>query len=148
MKKIVLIIMACCFVGSLAWSQETQDVEKEKVAIKTATLNYLEGWYEANPERMEEALHPDLVKRFMVKLPSGKNILNSVSAKTMVEYTRAGGGTKTPKEKQKNEVIILDVSESIATVKAISYDYIDYAHLAKSDGKWKIINVLWRPNKK
>lgn len=148
MKRIIMFLLGCLLIGTSAWSQETQNFANEKEAIKTATLDYLEGWYEANPERMEKALHPDLVKRFMVTLPTGKNILNTVSAKTMVEYTRAGGGTKTPKEKQQNNVFILDVSENIATVKAVSYDYIDYLHLAKSEGTWKIINVLWRPNKK
>ena len=148
MKKLMVTVLGCLLITGAASSQEANDIEIEKKAIKVATMNYLEGWYEANPERMEKALHPDLVKRFVVNLPTGKSILNTVSAKTMVEYTRAGGGTKTPKEKQKNEVFILDISENIATVKAVSYDYIDYIHLAKSDDTWKIINVLWRPNKK
>jgi len=50
-------------------------------------------------------------------------------------------------EKLKNEIIILDVYKNTASVKAISAQYIDYVHLAKYNGKWKIVNVLWELNK-
>jgi hypothetical protein len=39
-------------------------------------------------------------------------------------------------------VTVLDASGGIATAKAVSADYIDYAHLVKIDGQWKIVNVL------
>jgi hypothetical protein len=35
----------------------------ETVAIKQIALDYREGWYECNPKRMDDAVHPDLVKR-------------------------------------------------------------------------------------
>jgi hypothetical protein len=95
---------------------------------------------------MEKALHPDLAKRVVRTHPkTGKSIVNSLSRSMMVEYTRSGGGTETPKEKQKSEVIILDISREIASVKTISGEYIDYLHIAKADGQWQLINVLWEP---
>ncbi len=45
---------------------------------------------------MERALHPDLVKRVPMPLPTGKEVLNVASKYTMVEATRAGAGTKSP----------------------------------------------------
>jgi hypothetical protein len=65
----------------------------------------------------------------------------------MVEYTRLGGGTKSHKEGQVNEVIILDVLTETASVKTISPEFIDYIHLAKINGQWRIVNVLWEPVK-
>jgi hypothetical protein len=44
-------------------------------------------------------------------------------------------------------VTILDASGTTATAKARSADYIDCAHLAKIDGQWKIVNVLWEPRR-
>ena len=32
-------------------------------AIVRCVLDYFEGWFEADPERMRRALHPDLAKR-------------------------------------------------------------------------------------
>ncbi len=32
----------------------------DNAAIKQTALDYIEGWYEGNAERMQRALHPDL----------------------------------------------------------------------------------------
>jgi hypothetical protein len=47
------------------------------------------------------------------------------------------------------EVVVYDISDQTASVKLTAVWGIDYMHLAKYDGKWKIINVLWQtPPKK
>jgi hypothetical protein len=66
-----------------------------------------------------------------------------MSALTLVQGTRRGGGKNTPKEKQQKDVTILDVFENAASVKVVASDWIDYLHMAKSNGKWVIVNVLW-----
>ena len=38
---------------------------------------------------------------------------------------------------------ILDRFENAAVVKIVAAEWIDYLELAKVDGQWKIINVLW-----
>jgi hypothetical protein len=64
----------------------------------------------------------------------------------MVEYTAMGVGKKSKKEGQVNDVIILDVSPRTASAKSISHQFIDYIHLAKINGQWRIVNVLWEMN--
>lgn len=66
-----------------------------------------------------------------------------MGASTLVANVRRGGGRDTPKERQQKEVTILDRYENVASVKIIASDWIDYLHLAKVDGRWVIINVLW-----
>ena len=66
-----------------------------------------------------------------------------MSAMTLVQGTKRGGGKNTPKEKQQKDVTILDFFENAASVKLIASDWIDYLHIAKSNGKWVIVNVLW-----
>src|SRR5260370_30945316 len=81
----------------------------DAAAIKQTALDYIEGWYEGNAERMERALHPELAKRMVqTDATSGRSRLNQMSAMTLVQSTRAGGGKKTPKEKQQKDVTILD----------------------------------------
>jgi hypothetical protein len=95
---------------------------------------------------MERALHPDLTKRGVRVLPqTGRTLLNYASASNMVEYTRARLG-KDPEKKQKIEVTILDVFKSMACVKTVSPDFVDYLQIAKCNGEWKIVNVLWEIN--
>jgi len=123
----------------------------DAAAIKQTALDYIEGYYEGNAERMEKALHPDLAKRIVRTNPqNGKSALSQMSAMTLVQITRAGGGKDTPKEKQQKDVTILDVFENAASVKIVASDWIDYLHMAKFNGHWVIVNVLWelKPVKK
>jgi len=135
----------CC---SSAAAQATGS-EAEHAAIKMAALDYLEGWYEGNGERMERALHPELAKRIMRTGPQGQTRLDQMGAMTLVQFTRGGGGKNTPKEKQQKDITILDVFGNAASVKAVATDWVDYLHLAKANGKWVIVNVLWemKPSK-
>jgi hypothetical protein len=41
------------------------------------------------------------------------------------------------------EVIILDIFGNAGSAKAVMADWIDYMQLAKVDGRWVIVNVLW-----
>jgi hypothetical protein len=133
----VIILLACV---SQARAQSATDA----AAIKQAALDYIEGWYEGNAERMERALHPDLAKRIVRTDPkSGRSRLEQMSAMGLVQGVRAGYGKSTPKEKQQKDVTILDVYENAASVKVVAADWIDYLHMARSNGRWVIVNVLW-----
>jgi hypothetical protein len=149
MKKAILLLFVSTFWGSELRAQ-TPVSEADRAAIKQTALDYLEGWYEGNPERMERALHPELAKRIMRTNPQGQSRLDQMSAMTLVQFTRRGGGKNTAPEKQQKGIVILDVFENAASVKAVAADWIDYLHVAKANGKWVIVNVLWelKPQKK
>lgn len=118
--------------------------EADAAAIRQTALDYIEGWYEGNAERMERALHPELAKRIVRTDPkSGRSSLGQMSAMSLVHGTRSGGGKNTPKEKQQKDVTILDVFEGAASVKVVATSWIDYLHMAKWNGRWVIVNVLW-----
>ena len=115
----------------------------EEDAIKKTDLDYGQGWYEGSAERMERSVHPDLGKRILVPDPrSGKGKIEHMSALTLVQMTRKGGGTKTPTDKRRTDVTILDVDGNAASVKLVMHDRIDYLHMSKIGGQWKIVNVL------
>jgi len=140
MRKLFLVaVVALLSIVPTAKAQSPSDAE----AIKQTALDYIEGWYEGNPERMERALHPELAKRIVRTSKEGMSNLNQISAMTLVQYTRRGGGKNTPKEKQQKDVTILDVFENAASVKVVASDWIDYLHMAKWNGRWVIVNVLW-----
>lgn len=117
----------------------------DQAAIKQTALDYLEGWYECNPERMERAVHPDLAKRILSNNPqTGKDRLDEMSALKLVQVTRGEcGGKKTPKESQQKEITIFDVYEDMASVRVAFTGWVDYVHMTKFNGRWVIVNVLW-----
>jgi hypothetical protein len=116
----------------------------DSAAIRASALDYIEGWYEGNAERMERALHPELAKRIVMTNPqNGRSRLDQMSAMSLVRATRAGYGKETPADKRQEDVTILDVFQNAASVKVVASDWVDYLHMGKSDGKWVIVNVLW-----
>jgi hypothetical protein len=116
----------------------------DAAAIKQAALDYIEGWYNGDAARMERAVHPELAKRMVSKdAARGTSQLNHTGAAQLVQSTGNRSARPTPKEGQQKDVTILDVYENAASVKVVAADWIDYLHLAKWDGSWKIVNVLW-----
>ncbi|NIM50622.1 MAG: hypothetical protein GTN62_09860 [Gemmatimonadales bacterium] len=119
----------------------------DTVAIKQAALDYIEGWYEGSAERMERALHPDLAKRTVVNNPqTQRSMIRHLTKSMMVEITRSGGGSSAPEKKDKCSVYVLDIFNNVASVKAVSPDFVDYLHIVRWNEGWKIVNVLWDPN--
>ena len=114
-------------------------------AIIEVARDYAEGWFTANAERMERAMHPESVKR-TIRHDLNENIWkvgSTLTAEAMVGYTRNGGGSKLLDHEKVFDVEVLDVFRHVATVKVSSYPYMDYLHLAKMDGRWWIVNVLF-----
>ncbi|HEV2835727.1 MAG TPA: nuclear transport factor 2 family protein [Pyrinomonadaceae bacterium] len=146
MRNLFLILIAglvFCVSGRVSASAQTNVSDADKEAIKQTALDYVEGWYEGNSERMERALHPDLAKRVVMRDDKGRTRLDQMSAMGLVMAVKRGGGKDTPKEKQQKDVTILDVFENAASVKAVMSGWIDYMHMAKVNGRWVIVNVLW-----
>ena len=116
----------------------------DSAGIRSAALDYIDGWYQADGPRMEQALHPELAKRNVTTDPvTGRSRLIQMSAMTLVQNTRRGGGSSIPAPERRNEVRILDIFGGAASVRVTAATWIDYLHLAKVNGRWVIINVLW-----
>lgn len=140
MKRIVLLAAVALLLVARANAQTDDD----SAAIRKTALNYIEGWYEGDAARMESSLHPELAKRMISTDPkTGRSVFHHMGAMALVQGTRRGGGTKTPKDRQLKDVTILDRYNNAAVVKIVASDWIDYLEEAKVDGEWKIINVLW-----
>lgn len=141
----LLVVVAA--VAVVAHAQPKKKVDPEAAAIKATALDYIEGWYEGKPERMARAVHPELQKRIVIT-DGGVSRIENMGASKLVANVRAGGGTKTPADKQKKDVVILDRFHNAATVKVVASDWVDYLHVARVDGRWVIVNVLWELNPK
>jgi hypothetical protein len=139
---IALLLLLCVLAVS---AQDKPDIEKEKAAIKQAALDYAEGYYEGSGERMERAVHPLLFKRGLVKVnDQGDPFLVFMNSEVLIEAARSGRGKVDP-DKRNISVAVLDLNENTASAKVFTVQFNDFLHLAKVNGQWKIVNVLWRP---
>ena len=115
----------------------------DSAGIRQAALDYIEGYYDGDAARMERALHPELAKRIVRTNEQGRSQLGQMSAMSLVQGTRAGGGKDTPPAERHKDVTILDIYQNAAVAKIIASDWIDYLQLARWNGRWVIVNVLW-----
>jgi hypothetical protein len=119
----------------------------DSLAIRATALDYIEGWYAGDAERMERSLHPELVKR-IVDTRGGTSTLGEMTAAELVAATSRGGGRQTPAGRQRTDVRILDIFGNTASVRVDADAWIDYMHLALWNGEWKIVNVLWEQRRR
>jgi hypothetical protein len=137
------LLVACGVAALLVATRLPAQSVADSGAIKATALDYIEGWYEGNSERMERAVHPDLAKRIVNTDQRGRSVLGHQSAMTLVQNTRRGFGKETPSGGRRADVRILDVFGNTASVRVDAATWIDYLHMAKWNGRWVIINVLW-----
>ena len=107
--------------------------------INESVLNYVNGWYEGDAKKMDNALSNFLVKRRVV---SSTEIWD-INKDWMLQATKEEKGKLTDPKTGIKEITILDKSDSLASVKLLSEEFVDYIHLCKIDGNWRIVNVIW-----
>jgi len=145
MRIISLFILILAF-GLTAFAQTDDD----RSAVKQACLDYVEAVYEVNPAKAERSVHPDLVKRgFFIKKGETVYSPHTMTFTELVELAKNYNKKGQLAKDAVKEVVVFDVSDQTASAKVTAVWGIDYIHLAKYDGKWKIINILWQtPPKK
>lgn len=116
----------------------------DSAAIRATALDYVEGWYEGNAERMGRSVHAELVKRIIVRdTVTKRDWISNQGWGNLVGGTARGGGKNTPMADRAKDVKILDIYGNVASVRATMSGWIDYMQMAKVDGRWQIVNVLW-----
>ncbi len=114
----------------------TSLVDTERAAIVATALDYFEGWFDGDAERIERALHPKLTKR-------GPSLRRSTKDQ-MVAWTAEGEGKSEDRGPGRRiDVTVVDVHGTIASAVVESDVYREYLHLIRTDDGWKIVNALW-----
>jgi hypothetical protein len=136
-------ILLCLILAAPSFASAQSDADRE--GVRQAVLDYVEGVYEVDPERIERSVHPEMAKRgFYKKKGETAYTSGSMTFPQLVELARNyNKDGRVPKGAPK-EIVIYEVVDQTASVKLTAHWGIDYMHLAKYDGKWKIINVLWQ----
>lgn len=138
-----LALAAACLLAAPAAHAQARPTAADSAAIRATALDYVEGWYTGDAARMQRALHPRLAKRIVEVDSAGAYVFGDMTAAELVAGAGRGGGRNTPPERQQKDVVILDVFGNAASVRATMSGWVDYMHMAKWNGRWVIVNVLW-----
>lgn len=135
----------------LAYSQNNvtiapRDLRADSMAIKQTCLDYIEGYYNADAQRMAKAVDPELVKRIIFKDPAG-DVIQNMGATLLLLNTRRNKNANVINNNEpfKATVTIFDIGNNIAAAKIETnkLKFFDYVQLGRMNGEWRIINVLW-----
>lgn len=141
MKKVIL----CLLVIAICFQANAQSSENEKVT--SACMDYIEGFYEGDVDKLKRSIMPSLLK-FGYWKAKGSDEYKSEGQMTFEEALDYARGVKEnkrfPKADAPRGVDVLDVSEHIAAAKVTAWWGVDYILLSKKDGKWMIEQVLWQ----
>ena len=141
---IAVVVLGALLMSVNAQAADSGPRQSDRESITETALDYDQGWYAGDADRMERSLHPDLAKRVRWATPaSPKGKFGHMSAMTLVQKTRRGGGTDVPEDTRRTDVKILDIYGTAASVRLDMHDWIDYLHMSKIGERWVIVNVLW-----
>lgn len=121
--------------------QDTLTASRDDIeAVTRAAMDYIHGFTEADPERHRQAYHPECVKRrYIADEESGIEELKVFSPQVMVDHAAASSRI----EDCEAEVIIDAISADIASVRIYSCLWVDFLHVVKARGQWKLFHVTW-----
>ena len=126
MKKIAIIVALIFFILISLTIRASLETSTDEGAIRTAALGYIDGAHAGDSARMEHAVHPELNKVVVEKIPkTGKSYLRKAGATRLVQIVGAKVAVL-DKDKRNIQVKILDVLEGLAMVKATSAMFWDY----------------------
>ncbi len=141
MRKLLLLIAAVVLLPAAAAAQSDADRE----GVRAAVLDYVEGIYEVDASRIERSVHPELAKRgFFVKEGETAYSPHVMTFQQLVNLAKSYNKDGRVKKDAPKVVVIFDISDQTASAKLTAVWGIDYIHLAKYEGKWKFVNVLWQ----
>ncbi|HEU4319096.1 MAG TPA: nuclear transport factor 2 family protein [Acidimicrobiia bacterium] len=115
--------------------------EADIEAITKAATDYLEGFLSGDHTRHLDAYHPEAVKRRIAEDEHGVAAVTHLSPQTMSDYA----ALQIPKDLGDFEIVIDGVYNDIATVRVYSQWWVDFLHIVKARGSWKLFHVTWYP---
>jgi hypothetical protein len=144
-KTIALFILLVLSVAALTWGSAT--TSNEKTAVAVVAQNYMDAYYTADSARMQKTVHPDFHKRTL-RTVNGRTEISEDTVQSMVEGVRLGSGQEIPPAERVQKIEVLDVYRDAASVKVVTGRWIDYMHLTKLNGEWRVLDVVLQYTRK
>ena len=118
----------------------------DRAGVERAALDYVEGFYEGDSLKLARSVRPEVAK-FGFYHARGDTAYRS-EAMTYPEFFAYARQVRQNHRQRGPEVprsvTVLDVLDQTAAAKVTAWWGTDYLHLARYDGRWMIVHVLWQ----
>lgn len=138
-------VIAAALIAILSLVSWTRADAEEEAAVRRAVLDYVEAIYHAQPELIERSVHPALHKQGLYR-PEGASDYGTpllMGYEQLVDLA-ARWNPDGRRGDLTHEVEVLDMLDVTAAAKLTASWGVDYMQLMKSDGTWKIVQIVWQ----
>jgi hypothetical protein len=122
---------------------ENKNKIKDYKAVENTALAYIDAAYCEDPSKIENNVHPNLAKMGFCMEDNGYAEY-PMTYPELVEVVKTFNEDGHVPEDAFKKVTIFEVLDQTVSVKLETVFGIEYIHLAKYEGKWLIIQVLWQ----
>lgn len=114
--------------------------DKDLIEIKRAVTDYCEGYYLRKPEQTHRAYHPECLKRAFERTENDVFYLTVQTRASMVDVAKISWVAN---ERPEFEIIVDEVHRDMSTVRLYSNSWVDYLHVVKARGEWKLLHAAY-----
>jgi hypothetical protein len=118
-------------------------MSEDKQLIERAILNYVEAFYETDTSKLYKSVAKDFSKRGYYT-SKGTVVEAKMTFQQLIDLAKKWKQYETITASTPKKITVFDIMDKTASAKLEAKWGIDYFHLAKKDGDWIIINVLWQ----
>lgn len=138
-------ILVLLFSFDSSCSAQSQSAKSDREQVHAAIEDYVLGLYNVEPERIARSVDTTLHKigyydyngEAYNHVPMTYQQLYDLSAK----WNKKGNQVN---DQSPKEIEIYEVHDRAASAKLTAKWGIDFMHLSKVDGRWKIMNIMWQ----
>lgn len=140
LNNTIIVLLTC-----IAFSLEAQSDAPDLQDVKSAIEDYVLGLYDVEPERIERSVDTNLHK--LGYYDYNGETYDHVPMTYQQLYDLAGKWNKDgsqANDKSPKKIEIYEVNDRTASAKLTAVWGIDFMHLSKTKGRWKITNIMWQ----
>lgn len=136
MTKFLCVLMLLTATPALAQSADRD-------AVHQAALDYVTAVYESKPELIERSVSTDLTKHGFMRQKDGTYRRGQMTYPQLLDVAKNWNAKKNQDVSVK-EIKVGDVLDQTATAMIRASWGTDFMQLARIDGRWKIVNIVWQ----
>jgi hypothetical protein len=115
----------------------------DREAVRQAALDYVNAVYESKPELIERSVSRDLTKHGFMRQKDGSYQRAPMTYVQLIDVAKTWNANG-KRDLSIKEITVGEVFDQTATATVRANWGIDFMQLAKIDGRWKILNIVWQ----
>jgi hypothetical protein len=136
----LLVLPVMIAVGSTT-PPDSFGISADELRVRAAVLDYVEAIYERDTDRMARSLHPD-VRRHTRAAQEGRAAATTLAHDDLIALADARLCNASLPRRGPKRISVYELRDNVAAAKLTAAWGVDLLHLAKEDGKWRIVGIV------